>query len=140
MSWLRWYEALEEISLDKLCLKAQQLREFLETHKPSLKRLILSQLILIGDWDQLLLWISHTLTLEQFKLDPGYRVKQPGGGYASDWYTTGSQFQGKLAVSQGLDLFIEQQAADRQAEEQRRMEERTRLSRSHKRSLQTRPC
>lgn len=145
VSWLRWYDALEEISLNRICLTAQQLREFLEFHKPSLKRLTLSQLILIGDWDRILFWISQTLILEQFKLDRGYIVMEPGNQYADDWryaqewYTVGCQLQGKQAVREGLDVFIRQQAIDREAEEQRRREEERRSSRLLRRSLRARP-
>lgn len=139
ISWLRWYDALEELSLTKLCLTAQQLRDFLDFHKPSLKRLILSQLILVGDWDRLLFWISQTLTLEQFKIDQGYGVVQPGDRYASAWYTTSCHFRGKQAVCQGLDAFIRQQATDRQAEELRRMEEERQSWGSLRRGVRARP-
>ncbi|KAG9962506.1 hypothetical protein KCU61_g4539, partial [Aureobasidium melanogenum] len=127
VSLLGWYKALEEITLKKLCLSAPQLRDFLDAHKSSLKRLILSQLILVGDWDRLLVWISQALSLEQFKLDRSYMLEQPRWNSTRyrphDWYITGCQFRSKEEMCQGLVVFLTQQTVIRQAEKERKRRE-----------------
>lgn len=122
-----WYEGLEEISLIKLCIREQQMRDFLRVQKASLKRLTLSELVLIGDWDRLLSWVSRNFALEQFTLDRAYALKPHRWNEINNraylWYNTGLQCQTRAEMCHGLDLFISSQAAARQAEEERKRKE-----------------
>ncbi|KAI4757380.1 hypothetical protein E4T52_07528 [Aureobasidium sp. EXF-3400] len=139
-----WYEGLEEISLTKLCLQEQQLRDFLSVQGISLKRLNLSDLIIIGDWDRLISWVSRTFELERFSLNRGYVLRNRRWNTtihrAKEWYTTGYLFHSRDEISQGIELFISAQTAARQAEEERKrketeQQERNRSSRRSSRLL-----
>ncbi|KAG9700850.1 hypothetical protein KCU95_g963, partial [Aureobasidium melanogenum] len=127
VSFSDWYEGLEEISLARLCLREQQLHHFLKVHRTSLKRLNLTEMTIVGDWDRLISWISRNFELEQFTFERGYVPSNPGWNAkiyrARAWYTTGFQFHSKDEMSQDIELFINSQTAARQAEEKRKRKE-----------------
>ncbi|KAI4726660.1 hypothetical protein E4T49_05544 [Aureobasidium sp. EXF-10728] len=116
---LAWYNELKKVSLHKVVLREEQLLGLLRANQASLKRLSLVEMIIVGDWDQILSWISKTMALDQFTLEQCYkgqeRVLRPIVLPTEQWYFGSCKFRGKQDICRGLDLFIKVQAEERQA-------------------------
>ena len=116
--------ALETLQLSKLFLTKHNLLEFLDRQRNSLKKLILSEVYLHGEWDDVLSYIARAFSLEQFDLRKARKLvetpRNHGEIYSTNnvpWYTKNCEVRGKDNMRQDLTMFLELQETERQAKE-----------------------
>ncbi|KAH0369481.1 hypothetical protein KCU65_g3294, partial [Aureobasidium melanogenum] len=110
--------ALENIHLSKIFLQQHNLLVLLDIHGKTLKKLVLTEVHLYGDWDQVLSHIAAELSLSDFSLHKAYKVARdvPIPNDSTLWYSKICELQGSDGIGQSLNKFVEMQRAERRAE------------------------
>jgi hypothetical protein len=114
--------AFEDVHLSKLFLDQNNLLRFLDAHRGSLKKLVLNEVYLHGDWDQVLSRVAEDFSLEQFTLDRALRVnddrRNPHSLYSVrivPEYSEGCELKGEDEMRKNLNTFIDLQRTERHA-------------------------
>jgi hypothetical protein len=129
---------LESFQLKKLFVYQNNLLQFLDALRGSLKKLVLDEVYLDGDWDHVLPHIARMFSLEQFSLSKAQKVvehvRNPSRMFMAktvSWYSRGCELRGKRNMRQNLNKFIELEKTEREvkrAEEQARIHSQERQS------------
>ncbi|KAG9848876.1 hypothetical protein KCU98_g5404, partial [Aureobasidium melanogenum] len=114
--------ALENIHLSKVFVRQRSLLLLLKTHSKTLKKLVLSEVYLSGDWDQVLSHIAAKFSLNHFVLQKAFKVTETQiGPFHSvrakirHWYSRTCELKGTQGICQDLNKFVELQGAERRA-------------------------
>lgn len=98
--------ALSQIWLDSVIVYADHLVDMFRRHKDTLKDLTMSEVTLIGSWDDVVLYIRDELSLEKFVMVRSWNIDhgqyQMEIGEEESWLFGGVEFSGREAVKSGL--------------------------------------
>ncbi|KAG9700840.1 hypothetical protein KCU95_g965, partial [Aureobasidium melanogenum] len=103
-------DALAHVHLEGISIRATDLLWFLEKHKHTLKDLAIIKAPLIGDWNDLLMWIGQNLHFEKLCILIMLTMEQPINGIvvkASPWFSGGFGANGRDAVCLETKEFLD---------------------------------
>ena len=113
--------ALENLSLSKMSLHQDDLLQLLNAFARSVKKLILDEIYIYGDWDQVLSHVARSFSLKHFKLRKAHKiVDDPRNRWQTfpskvrPWYSKDCEFKDEQMMRQSFEMFLE---AERQAKE-----------------------
>jgi hypothetical protein len=109
---------LENFHLSKMVSYQNSLLSFLDAHRGSLKKLVLDEVYLHGEWDNMLSRIAKAFSLEHFKLSNAQKViENLRSSRVVARYSEDCEFRSKYGMRQDLNMVIELQEVERRAKE-----------------------
>jgi hypothetical protein len=110
--------ALESLHLSKIALYQNNLLRLLEAHRGSLKKLVLDEVYLHGEWDHVLSRIADAFSLEYFKLSKARKiVENLRSRRLVSRYSKDCELRNKDRMREDLNMFIELQKLEKRAKE-----------------------
>ncbi|THX33885.1 hypothetical protein D6D10_07719 [Aureobasidium pullulans] len=111
--------ALRRVHLSTLVCEQRDLQAFLDKHKSTIKELLLTEIVVVGSWNQMLEWFSDNLCLRRLEFDTlsTIDVEDRNGYDADDHHVVDSvrdgALQGEEQVRLGLmEILQKKRSAD----------------------------